>query len=205
LAIAQGDAVAPGEPPNGIAHPTDEVAGARSTPTTAPEADLSRESTQCGTIQETSVALSVEQVLQGVSVRVTRGTVYPVDYFRCILMATGGREAISLAGSISKAQRDGATHAVLVDLWITNAARDFAQVNLKTAQLAAAGQAFAPLATLGGRSEVVVSSGQGRNVTLVVTLANKLETTGPVTLTIDAPLAGGKQTPGKYQLFLPTP
>ncbi|MFN8507978.1 MAG: hypothetical protein U0547_10490 [Dehalococcoidia bacterium] len=27
--------------------------------------------------------------------------------------------------------------------------------------------------------------------------------TGPMTLTLDAPMASGKQVPGKYQLFLP--
>ena len=57
-----------------------------------------------------------------------------------------------------------------------------------------------------GRGEVVVSSGEGRSVTLVVTLANAVGgTTGPMTLTVDAPLSGGQQTAGKYQLFLPTP
>ncbi|MDZ7727841.1 MAG: hypothetical protein U5Q44_06395 [Dehalococcoidia bacterium] len=30
-------------------------------------------------------------------------------------------------------------------------------------------------------------------------------TTGPLTLTIGAPLVGGNETQGMYQLFLPTP
>lgn len=187
---------------------TEAVAGVRGTPPASPtpEADLSHETTQCGSIQEQTVPLSVQQVLSGVAVAATRATIYPADYFRCILMATGGREAMALASAVSKAQRDGATHAILVDLWITNAGRDFAQLNLRSAWLAMAGQNFSPLATLGGRSEVVVSSGQGRNLTLVVTVkTGPGATTGPMTLTVEAPMAGGKQTPGKYQLFLPTP
>jgi len=194
----------PGQPGG---QPTGEVAGARSgSPAAAtPEVDFSRDSTQCGSIQENSVTLSVEQTIAGVSVRVTRAAVYPVEYFRCILMATGGREAISLASSVSKAQKGGATQAVLIDLWITNASHEFGQINLKTASVAAAGQAFAPLATIGGRSEVVVSSGQGRSVTLAIAVKNSLDRTGPMTVSVDAPLAGGKQTAGKYQLFLPTP
>jgi len=193
--------------PGSTGTPSSEVAAARSTPGNAPaEPDLAHEPTQCGTIQETATDLSVEQVLSGVSVRATRAAVYPVDYFRCILMATGGKDAVSLASAVSKAERTGATHAVLIDLWITNSSRDFGQVNLKTAAVAAAGQTFAPLATLGGRAEVVISGGQGRNVTLVVAVTNKVgESTGPITVSLQAPLAGGKQTAGKYQLFLPTP
>lgn len=185
-----------------------DVAGVRGTPeaTATVSADLSRQSTQCGAIQETAVPLSVEQGISGTSVKVSRVAVYPIEYFRCMLMATGGVEAISLAQSVSKAATGGMTHAVLVDLWLTNASKDFGQVNLKTATLALAGQSFGPLATLGGRSEVVVSSGQGRNVTLVVAVKNTIgTTTGPMTLILDAPLIGGKQTLGKYQLFLPTP
>lgn len=107
---------------------------------------------------------------------------------------------------VSKAEREGMTHAVLIDLWITNSSREFGQVNLRTAVISAAGQVFSPLATLGGRSEVVVSGGQGRNVTLVAAVKNTIGSgTGPITVSIDAPLAGGKQTAGKYQLFLPTP
>jgi hypothetical protein len=187
---------------------TADVAGVRATPAASisPEPDLSHETTQCGTIQESSIAVNVQQVLSGVSIAATRAAIYPGDYFRCILMATGGREALSLASSIARAQRDGATHVVLVDLWITNSGRDFGQVNLKPASLAVAGKTFAPLATLGGRSEVVVSSGQGRNVTLVIAITNGVgATTGPMTLTVDAPMVGGKQTAGKFQLFLPTP
>jgi hypothetical protein len=187
---------------------TDEVAGARSTPvaTATPAEDFSRSATECGPIQETALPLSVEQNVNGVAIRATRAAAYPIEYFRCILMATGGSEAVSLASSVSKAQRGGATHALLVDLWITNASRDFGQVNLKTASLAAAGQTFSPLATLGGRAEAVISSGQGRNISLVVALSNEIgETTGPVTLTVGAPLIGGKEQAGKYQLFLPLP
>lgn len=196
-----------GSPAAGAAA-TNEVAGARSTPSVEPTADpdLAREPTQCGAIQETSMPLAVEQVLSGVSVRATRAAVYPIDYFRCILMATGGREAVALASLVSKAEREGMTHAVLIDLWVTNSARDFGQVNLRTAVVSAAGQAFGPLATLGGRAEVVVSGGQGRNVTLLAAVKNTVGSgTGPITVTIEAPLAGGKQTAGKYQLFLPTP
>ncbi|MGE5595448.1 MAG: hypothetical protein ACM3S1_05370 [Hyphomicrobiales bacterium] len=195
---------------------TSEVAGARSTAsasasatataTADDEPDYTRDTTQCGSLQETAVDLGVEQKLSGVSVRAQKAAVYPIEYFRCILMATGGREAVALAGSILKAENAGATHAVLIDLWITNSGRDFGQVNLKTASIAAAGQTFSPLATLGGRAEVVISSGQGRNVTLVGVLTNSVgATTGPMTVTIDAPLVGGSQTAGKYQLFLPTP
>lgn len=190
------------------ASPTGEVAGARSTPgaSPTPEADLAREPTQCGSIQESSTPLAVEQVVSGVSVRATRAAVYPIEYFRCILMATGGKEAVALASLVTKAQREGMTHAVLIDLWITNSSRDFGQVNLRTAAVATAGQTFSPLATLGGRAEVVVSGGQGRSVTVVAAVKNTVgTTTGPITLSLEAPLAGGKQTAGKYQLFLPTP
>lgn len=193
---------------NASATPSSDVAGVRATPAASPtpEVDLAQESTQCGSLQETAVAVTVEQTIGGVAVRATRVATYPVAYFKCILMATGGKEAMALAASVAKAERDGATHAVLIDLWFTNAAKDFGQVNLRTASLAAAGGGFGPLATLGGRSDVVVSSGQGRAVTLVVTIKNTLTaSTGPMTLSLDGPLAGGKQVPGKYQLFLPTP
>lgn len=197
------------DPGSVTASATSEVAGVQSTPSPALPADdrdYSRDTTQCGALQETAVALAVEQNIAGVSVRAQKAAVYPIDYFRCILMATGGREAVALAGSIGDAAAAGATHAVLIDLWTTNAGRDFAQVNLKTSSIAAVGQTFSPIATLGGRAEVVVSSGQGRNVTLVGVLTNGVgETTGPMTVTIDAPLVGGKPTAGKYQLFLPTP
>lgn len=184
--------------------PAAEVAGARATPTSDPA--LAYEPTECGPIKETTVSLAVEQNLAGVSVRATRAAIYPIDYFRCILLATGGPDAVNLASAVGKAFKSGSTHAVLIDLWITNTSRDFGQVNLKTATVAAAGQTFSPIATLGGRAEVVISGGQGRNVTLLVAIKNTVsETTGPTTLTLDAPLSGGKETPGKYQLFLPTP
>jgi len=185
---------------------TGDVAGARATPTPTPGTDFSGEATQCGVLQEGSFPVAIEQALGGISVRATRVTVYPLDYFRCILLATGGRDAVALAESVGKAGRDGSTHAVLIDLWVTNPGKGFGQLNLRTASLAVAGQVFAPLATLGGRSESVVASGQGRTVTLVTAITNGVgATTGPMTLTIEAPLYGGKQTAGKYQIFLPTP
>ncbi len=198
-----------GEPTaDGSTTPQNEVAGVQSTPTTAPTVDpaLYSESTQCGSLQETAVALGVEQVMAGISVQATGASVYPIEYFRCILMATGGGEAYALASSIADAEQSGSTHIVLVDLWIANSSKQFAQVNLKTATLAAAGQTFAPLATLGGRSEVVVATGQGRAVTVVVAITNTVTTTtGPMTIVVDGPLSNGVQVPGKFQLFLPTP
>lgn len=191
-----------------IASPTSEVAGVQETaePERIDEPDLTRQATECGAIQETSMALGVEQNIANVSVRAQGVAVYPAEYFRCILLATGGREAVALSTAVGEALAQGSTHVVLVDLWITNGAGDFAQVNLKQAIIAAAGQTFSPIATLGGRAEVVVSSGQGRNVTLVGVLTNQVgATTGPITVSIDAPLVGGHTTPGKYQLFLPTP
>ena len=187
---------------------TADVAGVRATATDAAlQADLSHESTQCGSIQEQSVAVSVEQTISGVGLRATRAAVYPIAYLRCMFMASGSRDAVSLASSLGKAEREGgATHAAVLDLWIANSGKEFGQLNLKTASIAAAGQTFAPLATLGGRGEVVVSSGEGRTVSLVVALKSALgPNTGPMTLTVEAPLVGGKQTAGKYQLFLPTP
>lgn len=198
-------ATAQGQPP---ASATSDVAGVRATATTdaASEPDLTRQATQCGSIQEVTTPVSIEQALLGVSVRVTRATVYPIAYFRCILMATGGRESIALASSLGKLETSGQTHAVVIDLWVANGGKEFGQVNLKTASIAAAGASFSPLATLGGRGEVVVSTGEGRAVALVVALKNTVGTnTGPMTLSIDAPLICGKQQPGKFQLFLPTP
>ncbi len=188
--------------------PSSEVASARATPSAPPAIDpaLAEQPTRCGSLQETSVALSVEQAISGVSLKATRAAIYPIDYFRCILMATGGSEAVTLASSVARAENEDMTTILLVDLWIANSSRHFGQVNLRSAVLAAAGQSFAPIATLGGRSEVVVSSGQGRNVTLVVPIRNTLGSTpGPVTLVVEAPLSGGTPVAGKYQLFLPTP
>lgn len=189
-----------------------EVAGAQATPTSeptvAPTVDpaLLAQPTQCGSLQETAVSLGVEQVISGISVQATAASVYPIEYFRCILMATGGTEAYTLAGTIAKAEQDGMTHIVLVDLWVANSSKQFAQVNLKTVQLAAVGQTFAPLATLGGRSEVVVATGQGRAITVVTAIKNTVTpTTGPMTIVVDGPLSNGAQVPGKYQLFLPVP
>jgi hypothetical protein len=188
--------------------PQSDVAGVQSTPVPEPTVDpsLLAQPTQCGTLQETAVSLGVEQVMSGISVQATAASVYPIDYFRCILMATGGAEAHTLANTIAKAEQDDHTHVVLVDLWIANSSKQFAQVNLKTAALAAAGQTFGPRATLGGRSEVVVATGQGRAVTVVFTVKNTVTaTTGPMTIVVDAPLSNGVQLPGKFQLFLPTP
>lgn len=188
--------------------PASEVAGARSTTAATPALDpaVAAEPTQCGELQETAVSLSVEQAISGVSVKATRAAIYPIDYFRCILVATGGNEAYALASSVGRAANEDMTTILLVDLWIANSSRQFGQVNLRTAQVAAAGQSFSPIATLGGRSEVVVSSGQGRNVTLVIAVRNTLGATpGPVTLVVEAPLSGGTPVAGKYQLFLPTP
>ncbi|MGE3073575.1 MAG: hypothetical protein AB7N24_05735 [Dehalococcoidia bacterium] len=192
----------------GSTTPTSDVAGVRSTPEATPTYDqaLQQTPTQCGSIKETTTPVSVEQSISGLSVKATKVAVYPIDYFRCILMATGGSEAYSLASSILKASEQGQTHIVLVDLWMANASKQFGQINVRNATVAAAGQTFSVLATLGGRSEVVVSSGQGRNLSLVVAIKNTIgETTGPVTLVIDGPLLAGTQVPGKYQLFLPTP
>jgi hypothetical protein len=161
---------------------------------------------RCGTVQENNVPVSVEQRLADVSVRATNVAVYPVDYLRCILLATGGSEAITLANAVAQAGREGATHAALVDLWIANSNRDFAQLTLRAAQFAAAGQTFGALGALGGRGEVVVASGQSRGITLVATVSVDYgATTGPITVSIEAPLIGGEPAQGKYQLFLPTP
>ena len=187
---------------------TSDVAGARSTPAATQTVDpaLQREPTQCGVLKETTVPVAVEQSISGVSMKATRVAVYPIEYFRCILMATGGQEAYGLASSVAKAEADGHSHIVLIDLWLANGSKQFGQVNVRNAALAVAGQNFLPLATLGGRSEVVISSGQGRNLSLVVAITNGVgETTGPMTLVVEGPLTGGNQLPGKYQLFLPTP
>lgn len=188
---------------------TSDVAGARSTaPAASPTVDpaLQRQPTQCGQIQESTTAVSVEQSISAVSIKATRVAVYPVEYFRCILMATGGQEAYGLAASVNKAEEAGMTHVVLVDLWVANGSKQFGQVNVRNATLAVAGQSFNPTATLGGRSEVVVSSGQGRNLSLVFAIKNGVgPTTGPMTLIVEGPLTGGNPVAGKYQLFLPTP
>ena len=199
-----------GSPTAGTGTVTSDVAGARSTPSVTATATvdpaLQRQPTQCGAIKESTSVLAVEQSISGVSIKATSAATYPIDYFRCILMATGGQEAYGLASSIAKSEAEGQTHIVVIDLWMANASKQFGQVNVRNATLALAGQSFTPLATLGGRSEVVVSSGQGRNLSLVVAIKNTVgETTGPMTLIVEGPLMGGSQLPGKYQLFLPTP
>lgn len=187
---------------------TSDVAGVRSTPEATPTVNpaLLERPTQCGELKETTTDVAVEQAISGVSIKATRVAVYPIEYFRCILMATGGQEAYGLAGSVMKAEEQGQTHIAVIDLWIANASKQFGQVNVRNATLSAAGQTFAPTATLGGRSEVVVSSGQGRNLSLVVALKNTVgESSGPMTLVVEGPLIGGNQVAGKYHLFLPTP
>jgi hypothetical protein len=190
---------------------TAEIAGARSTPS-PPAASptvhpgLLEEPTQCGALRETSVALAVEQAISGISIKATRAAVYPIEYFACILVATGGNESLQLASAVHKQEDAGMTHVILVDLWIANGSRLFGQVNLRTARLAAAGQTFDAIATIGGRSEVVVASGQGRHLTVVAAARTTVgDSLGPMTLVIDAPLAAGTPIAGKYQLFLPTP
>jgi len=190
------------------ASPASDVAGARSTPQASPTVDpaLQRQPTQCGAIQETTTTLTVEQSISGISIKATRVAVYPIEYFRCILMATSGQEAYGLASSVQKAEEQGRTTIVLIDLWVANGSKQFGQVNVRNAELAVAGQSFPPLATLGGRSEVVISSGQGRNLSVVVAISNRVgETTGPMTLVVEGPLSAGAPVAGKYQLFLPTP
>ena len=192
---------------------TDQVAGIQGTPqSSAPAAsptdqpDLSHQSTQCGAIQEISTPVSIQQAINGVAVQAQRVATYPAGYFSCILMATGGTEAISLSQAVLTAKTSGMTDIVLIDLWITDAGTDFGQISLKDSSVAVAGHTFVPIATLGGRADVVVSSGQGRNVTLVVAVKNTLGgSLGPMTLTVNGPMVGGKQVAGKYQLFLPTP
>ncbi|MGH2632493.1 MAG: hypothetical protein ACRDG3_03700, partial [Tepidiformaceae bacterium] len=186
--------------PGATAQPTDPGA----TPTAEP--DFSHQSTECGSLQEISTPVSIQQAINGVAVQAQSVATYPADYFSCILMATGGTEAISLSQAVLKAKSSGMTDIVLIDLWITDAGTDFGQISLKDSVVAAAGQTFAPIATLGGRADVVVSSGQGRNVTLVVAVKNSLGgSLGPMTLTVNGPMVGGTQVAGKYQLFLPTP
>jgi len=183
---------------------TNQVAGVQASATPEPTIDYTP--TQCGAIQETATQVNVEQSINGVSVKATQAAVYPIAYLRCILMATGSRDSMAIAGSLDKAEREGATHGVIIDLWVTNSQRDFAQVNLKTAIVAAVGQTFSPIATLNGRAELVISGGQGRSVGLVVALRQDLDTSvGPMTVQIEGPMLGGKAIPGKYQLFLPTP
>lgn len=188
--------------------PVTAIAGARATPESSPTVDpaLLEQPTQCGTLREATTALAVEQTISGISVKTTRAAVYPIDYFACILMATGGTEAVSLAAAVRKQELAGMTHLVLIDLWVANSSRQFGQVNLRTASLAVAGQVFPAIATLGGRSEAVISSGQGRHLTLAVAVRNTVgETIGPMTLVIEPPLSAGTPVAGRYQLFLPTP
>ncbi|PFG73996.1 hypothetical protein [Tepidiforma thermophila] len=198
----------PSPSPSPPAAPEEAVAGARSTPSATPTVDpaLLEQPTRCGTLRETAVALSVEQAISGISVRATRAAVYPIEYFSCILVAAGGSESLQLASAIRKQETAGMTHVVLIDLWVANGSKLFGQLNFRTATIAAAGQTFAAIATLGSRSELVIASGQGRNVTLVAAVRNTIgESVGPVTLVIDAPLAAGTPIAGRYQLFLPTP
>ena len=198
--------------PGGAAEPEGEVAGVQSTPTPEhaqqhqdPEL-IVQEATECGSMQEQVYPVSVEQSLAGVAVSARAVSVYPIDYLRCILLATGGPQATTLAGALGDAARGGATHAVLVDLWLGNSGPDFAQLNLRQATFHASGGTFGAAAVLNGRGEIVVASGQSRNITLVATVQVAYgSATGPITLSLPAPMTGGAESQGKYQLFLPTP
>lgn len=160
----------------------------------------------CGRLQEAVYPLAVEQGLQGVTVSVRGATVYPLEYLQCVLAGMEGAEAEALAEALAERYREGHSHAVLLDLWVTNGARTFAQVNLRNGSFAAAGQTFPPVATVGGRAEVVLGSGQGRSIALLATVRNDVgTTTGPLTLVLEPPIVGGEPVPGKYQLFLPLP
>lgn len=188
---------------------TNEVAGARSTPEiepTATEPVVVVTTAQCGALQEGTYGVGVMQTLSGVSVEATQVSVYPISYLHCLLLATGGRDAVTLASALGDAERAGSTHVALVDLWVTNGSRDFAQITLESALFSAGGQNFPAMGALSGGAEVVVASGQGRPVTIVGTITNIVGTnTGPITLSLEGPWLGGTQVPGKYQLFLPTP
>jgi len=185
--------------------PEAEVAGARATATPAAGRVFANVA-DCGALREASYPLSVEQGLQGVAISVRGAAVYPLDYLQCVLAGMDGAQASALAEALAERYRVGDTHAVLLDLWVTNGARTFAQVNLRRAAVAAAGQTFAPTAVVGGRAELVLNSGEGRAVSLLVTVRNTVgETTGPLTLTVEAPLVGGQPVAGRYQLFLPLP
>jgi len=161
---------------------------------------------RCGSIQETVIEAGVAQTLHKVSVHVASVAVYPIEYFICILSATGGAEADALGSELEDAMMKGATHAVLADLWMTNSGREFAQLDMNRAGFVAAGLTSRPLAVLGSSTEVLITAGQGRGLTLVATVTIALGgTTGPITLTLEPPLVGGEETAGMYQLFLPTP
>ncbi len=185
---------------------TSEVAGIQSTPepTSTPLPDVA--TAQCGALQEGTYTVGVTQTLSNVSVEATEVSVYPISYLHCLLLATGGHDAVTLASALGVAERAGATHVALVDLWVTNGSQDFVQLTLNTVTFSAGGQSFAALGTLGGGAETVVASGQGRAVTVVGTITNTVgTTTGPITIALEGPWIGGAQVPGKYQLFLPTP
>ncbi len=194
------------ETPEPTVGETSEVAGVQSTPepTSTPLPDVA--TSQCGALQEGTYTVGVTQTLSNVSVEATEVSVYPISYLHCLLLATGGHDAVTLASALGDAEREGATHVALVDLWVTNGSKDFVQLTLNTATFSAGGQTFDVMGTLGGGAETVVASGQGRAVTVVGTITNAIgATTGPITITLEGPWIGGTQVPGKYQLFLPTP
>jgi hypothetical protein len=185
---------------------TSEVAGVQSTPEPTATEMQAVTSAQCGALQEGTFIVGVTQTLSGVSVEATQVSVYPISYLHCLLLATGGHDAVTLASALGDAERAGSTHVALVDIWITNGSRDFAQLTLNTVLFSAAGQNFPALGTLGGGAEAVIASGQGRAVTVVGTVTNTIgSNTGPITLSLEGPWLGGVQVAGKYQLFLPTP
>lgn len=185
---------------------TAEVAAARATATPTSRPRVFANVGDCGELREAAFSLAVEQGLYGVTVAARGAAVYPLDYLQCVLAGMEGAEAEALADALAERYRAGDTHAVVLDLWVTNGARTFAQVNLRRATVAAAGQSFAPVAVIGGRGELVLGSGEGRTVTLLVTVRNTVgDTTGPLTLVVDAPLLSGQPVAGRYQLFLPLP
>lgn len=185
--------------------PTSEVAGARATPT-AGEGRVFRGGSSCGALREVSVAPAVEGSVAGVGLSVRAVSVYPLEYLVCMLQAAGGSTALALADALAERAAAGDTVAVTVELWVTNANRGLAQLNFATAELAANGSAGTVVAVVGGRSEVVLGSGEGRLVTLVATLRPLVEERpGPLTLIVDPPIVGGSPTAGRFQLFLPLP
>ena len=199
--VATGTAVAMESPTVPAAGETSEVAGVQSTvePTATAVEAVSTE--QCGALQEGTYTVGVSQTLSMVSVEATAVSVYPISYLHCLLLATGGHDAVTLASALGDAERDGATHVALVDLWITNGSKNFAQLTLDTALFSAGGQSFAAMGTLGGGAQAVIASGQGRAVTVVGTVTNAIGTsTGPITLTLEGPWLGGEQVAGKYLL-----
>jgi len=111
----------PGNAPaidGGVESATSEVAGARSTPEATPTEDpyITSAPSECGDVREASYAMSVEQTLAGAAVQATQTSIYPIDYLRCILLATGGQQATSLAAALGKANREALHDEDLIGL-----------------------------------------------------------------------------------------